>query len=69
MGGTLAFGNLHAAMSYCSGVVGVYTLGLDLGGQSVLGMSAFCNIILSLCSRALYIWAVFSGVGVGGSLA
>ena len=51
--------HLHYAMSYCSGVVGLCTLGLDLGGQLVLGTSAFCNIILSWCSRALYTWALF----------
>ena len=48
---------LHSPMSYCSGVVGVCTLRFDLLGQLALGMSAFCNIILSWCSRVLYKWA------------
>ena len=57
--------HLHSAMSYCSGVIGVCTLGLDLGGHLVLGMSAFCNTILSWCSRALYTWTLFRGWGWG----
>ena len=50
---------LYHPMSYCSGVVGICTLSFDLWGQLALGMSAFCNIILSWCSRVLYKWAQF----------
>ena len=44
--------HLYSAMSYCPGVVGFCTLG---GGDTLaFGTSAFCNVILSWCSRVLY---------------
>ena len=39
--------------SYCPGVVVLYKW-TRLGGTLTLSMSAFCNIILFWCSRALY---------------
>ena len=49
-------------MSYYSGVVGVCTLlRFDLWGQLALGMSAFCNIILSWYSTGLYKWDQLAG--------
>ena len=35
--------HLHSAMSYCLGVVGLYSLGCFLQGLRGLGMSAFVN--------------------------
>ena len=51
-------------MSYCPTVLCLCSTWFDQGGlksKLALGTSAFCNVILSWCSRALYKWVQLGG--------
>ena len=66
--------HLHSAMSYCPTVVCLCSTWFNKGGlgsRLTLGTSAFCSVILSWCSRALYtgldLWGVRGQSALGTS--